>query len=59
MGGPEVVERRFAGPNLGIRDTGLIEFGDELAARKQAQAERVRRSRALAAARRAELRGEG
>ena len=32
---------------------------EELAERKQAQAERVRRSRALAAARRAELRGEG
>ena len=32
---------------------------EELAERKQAQAERVKRSRALAAARRAELRGEG
>ena len=32
---------------------------EELAARKQAQTERVRRSRELAAARRAELRGEG
>ena len=32
---------------------------EELAERKQAQTERVRRSRALAAARRAELRGEG
>ena len=32
---------------------------EELAERKRAQAERVKRSRALAAARRAELRGEG
>ena len=32
---------------------------EELAERKQAQAERVKRARELAAARRAELRGEG